>query len=281
MNNLANRSMCAILLVVTAGCSNNMTKEDWGSTIGSVGGAVLGAAVAGGKNRWLGAAIGGAAGYFAGKMIGRHLDEQDREALAAETVTALDEQSAGTSTWNSSRTNASAEIKTGEITYKSEPKEVKRLAAVEAVPTIKLENKEYQTTSALRVRAGPGTRYSTITTLKPGDVVNSAGRTDNGWLMLAKQNVTVGYVHANYVKPYTAVEQAQAQGIDLDSVDVKTVEKQEAFAGIDLDAIETTSSTVTAQAGCRDVQISVKTDKGVENENTQACQQADGVWELG
>jgi len=258
-----------------------MTKEDWGTTLGSVGGAVLGAAVAGGDNRWLGAAIGGAVGYFAGKQIGKYLDEKDQQALAAQTVDALGEETSGTSTWQSSRSNASAEIKTGEVSYTSQPKEVKRLASVEAVPSIKLENKEYQTTSALRVRSGPGTKYSTITTLKPGDVVTSAGRTDNGWLMLAKQDVTVGYVHGNYVKPYNPVEQAQAQGIDLDSVEVAAVEKQEAFEGIDLDAVETTSSTVTAQAGCRDGEISVKTDQGVENETTRACQQPDGVWQLG
>jgi len=149
------------------------------------------------------------------------------------------------------------------------------------VPSIKLERKEYQTTSALRVRSGPSTQYSTITTLRPGDVVTSAGRTDNGWLMLAKQDVTVGYVHANYVKAYDPVEQAQAQGVDLDSVEIAAVEKQEAFEGIDLDAVETTSSTVTAQSGCRDVEISVTTDRGVENENTRACQQPDGVWQLG
>jgi hypothetical protein len=268
-------------MILATGCQGNgMTKEDWGTTLGTVGGAVLGAAVAG-DNKWLGAAIGGAAGYFAGKMIGRHLDEQDRQALAAETVVALDAESAGTSTWSSDTSNASAEIKTGEITYKSQPRQVKRLSTVEAVPSIKLENREYQTTSALRVRNGPGTRYTTITTLKPGDVVNSAGRTDNGWLMLVKQEVTIGYVHGGYVTPYNPVKEAQAKGIDLDSVEVTTIEKQEAFAGIDLDTVDTTTSTVTAQTGCRDVEISVKTDQGTENETTQACQKEDGIWELG
>jgi uncharacterized protein YgiM (DUF1202 family) len=267
-------------VVLSTGCSSNMTKEDWGTTIGTVSGAVLGAVVAG-DNKWLGAAIGGALGYYAGKSIGRHLDEQDQQALAVETADALAAESAGTATWQSARTGASAEIRTGDISYTSQPKEVKRLAKVQPVESIKLENMEYQTTSALRVRAGPGTQYGIITTLNSGDVVNSAGRTGNGWLMLAKQNVTVGYVHANYVKPYNPVVQAQQQGIDLDSVEVAAVEKQEAFGGIDLDAVETTSSTVTAQTGCRDVEISVKTDQGVENETTRACQQADGVWQLG
>jgi surface antigen len=271
----------AITVALATGCSNNPNKEDWGTALGSVGGAALGAMIAGDDNRWLGAAIGGALGFYAGKQIGRYLDEQDQQALAEETAQALAMESAGTSTWQSARSGASAEIKTGDISYTNQDREVKRLATVQAVPAIKLENEEYQTTSSLRVRSGPGTRYDVITTLKPGDVVNSAGRTDNGWLMLAKQDVTVGYVHANYVKPYSPVDQAHAQGINLDNVDVASIEKQEAFGGIDLDAVETTSSTVTAQAGCRDVEISVKTENGVEKETSRACQRPDGVWQLG
>ncbi|MBZ0070257.1 MAG: SH3 domain-containing protein [Gammaproteobacteria bacterium] len=280
------RTLCTTLVIaaLVTGCEGTtgpMKKEDLGAALGAVGGALLGAKVAGGKNRWLGAALGGAAGFYAGKMIGRQLDERDRQALAVRTVEALDEPTAGVASWNSDQSGASASIKTGEIAYKDAPKQVKRLSKVEAVPTIKLENKEYQTTSALRVRSGPGTQYDPITTLRPGDVVASAGRTDNGWLMLAKQGVTVGYVHGNYVKPYDPIAQAKAQGIDLDKVEVESIPKQEGFAGIEIDAMDTTSSTVTAQAGCRDVHISVTTDKGTDNETAQACQNADGVWELG
>lgn len=273
--------VAALLVMGCEGTTGPMKKEDLGAALGAVGGALLGAKAAGGKNRWLGAAIGGAAGFYAGKMIGRHLDERDRQALAARTVEVLDEPAAGVASWNSDQSGAKASIATGEVAYKEQPKQIKRLSTVEAVPAIKLENKDYQTTSALRVRAGPGTRYDTITTLKPGDVVTSAGRTDTGWLMLAKQGVSVGYVHGDYVKPYSPIAQAKAKGIDLDSVQVESLPKQEGFAGIDLDAVETTSSTVTAQIGCRDVQISVTTDKGTDNESARACQNADGVWELG
>ncbi|HSH30158.1 MAG TPA: SH3 domain-containing protein [Thiohalobacter sp.] len=278
--------LCAAMMMATlvAGCEGtmgNMKKEDFGSALGAVGGALLGSRVAGGDNRWLGAAIGGAAGFYAGKMIGRMLDERDRQALAVKTVDALDTRSAGVSTWKSDDSGASASIKTGEVSYQPEEKQVKRLSTVQAVPSITLENREYQTTSALRVRSGPNTRYGIITTLQPGDVVTSAGRTDNGWLMLAKQGVTVGYVHGDYVKPYNPIEQAEARGIDLDSVEPDTLPRQEGFAGIDLDSVETTSSTVTAQRGCRDVEITVESEQGSETETTQACQDSDGVWQLG
>lgn len=282
-----NRQLRYTVLIVAAlsvgcnGTTGSMRKEDLGSALGAVGGALIGAKVAGGNNRWLGAAIGGAAGFYAGKMIGRSLDERDRQALAAQTIEVLDQPAATVSSWQSDRSGAAAQIKTGEISYKSEPRQVKRLATVEAVPSIRLENREYETTSALRVRSGPGTAYHTITTLQPGDLVTSAGRTDSGWLMLAKKGVTVGYVHGDYVKPYNPIAQAKAKGIDLDSIEVEPLPRQEGFAGIDLDTRETTTSTVTTQLGCRDVQISVTTDKGTDNETTQACQKSDGVWELG
>lgn len=282
-----NRQLRYSVLIVAAlsigcnGTTGSMRKEDLGSALGAVGGALIGAKVAGGNNRWLGAAIGGAAGFYAGKMIGRQLDERDRQALAAQTIEVLDQPAATVSNWQSDRSGAAAQIKTGEISYKSEPRQVKRLATVEAVPSIRLENREYETTSALRVRSGPGTAYQTITTLQPGDLVTSAGRTDSGWLMLAKKGVTVGYVHGDYVKPYNPVAQAKAKGIDLDSIEVEPLPRQEGFAGIDLDSMETTTSTVTTELGCRDVQISVTTDKGTDNETTQACQKSDGVWELG
>ena len=282
------RKRAVYLAVITAmlvtgcdGTTGGLKKEEFGAALGAVGGALLGSRIAGSKNRALGAAIGGAAGFYAGKMIGRHLDERDRQALAARTIDVLQEPAAGTSTWSSDKSGATASIKTGDVSYKEGPKEVKRLSRVEAAPKLKLENKEVQTTSALRVRAGPGTQYETITTLRPGDVVATGGRTGNGWLMLVKQGVSVGYVHGDYVKPYSQVEQARAQGIDLDSVEMASLPKQEGFAGIDLDAMETTSSTVTAQVGCRDVEISVTTDKGTDHEKTQACQNSDGVWELG
>lgn len=277
---------CVVLAaaVAVAGCQTTTgtgTKEDTGTLIGTLGGALLGAAIGGGDKRWLGAAVGAAVGFYAGKMIGRHLDERDRQALAARTVEALDAPSAGVASWQSERTGASAQIQTGEVRYTSRPQEVKRLSTVQAVPNMRLESREYQTKTALRVRSGPGTQYQPITTLQPGDVVQSAGRTDNGWLMLAKRGVTVGYVHAGYVTPFDPVEQARAGGIDLDQVDVAAVPRQEGFAGIDLDSMETVSSTVTAQTGCREVQISVRTDQGTEQETTQACQNAAGVWELG
>ncbi|MCB1881209.1 MAG: SH3 domain-containing protein [Gammaproteobacteria bacterium] len=273
-------SAAVLVAVITTGCQSNMSKEDWGKTIGTLGGAALGAKLSD-DNKWLGAAIGAAAGYFAGQAIGRYLNEPDQKALAADTVSALDKETAGTTTWKSNKTGASANIKTGAISYKTQPQQVTHLAKVKAVPDIKVENREYQSKSALRVRQGPGTNYAVVTTLSRGDIVTSAGRTPNDWLMLAKQGVTVGYVHSNFVAPYNPLHAAQTQGIDLDAVEVDKLPKQEGFRGVDLDAMETTTSTVDTQLGCRDIEISVNSDKGRDTEATQACQRKDGVWELG
>jgi surface antigen len=266
-------------LVALSGCQTNMSREDWGKTLGTLGGAVLGAAVADEDKRWMGAAIGAAAGYFAGRAIGRYLSEQEREALAGQTVTALDEESAGSRTWQSSQSGTSAKIETGEIAYQSKRKEVQRLKSVQVIPTIRLENRDYQTTTALNVRGGPGRQYKVITTLKAGDRVSSAGRTDNGWLMLAKQGVTVGYVHSKYVEPLP--EHAQAGDNKSDRGLQTESGRQDGFAGIDLDQVEIETATVDAQVGCRDVKISVMSSAGTETETMHACQKEDGVWELG
>nr|WP_305906841.1 glycine zipper domain-containing protein [Methylomarinum sp. Ch1-1]MDP4519549.1 glycine zipper domain-containing protein [Methylomarinum sp. Ch1-1] len=134
----------AILASFVTGCEGTMgdiSKENLGATLGGVGGALLGASIAGGNKKWLGAAIGGAVGLFAGKMIGQHLDERDRQALALRTVDVLDQRSAGNSTWKSNESGASANIKTGEISYKTAPKQIKRLSSVDSVSSIKLEKR--------------------------------------------------------------------------------------------------------------------------------------------
>ncbi len=276
-----NKKYLLSALIVPAfitGCqTTNLTKEDYGQYGGALLGAIGGAAIAD-DNRWLGAAIGSTVGYFAGQMIGKYLDEQDQKELAAETVYTLDKKNSGSTTWKSDRNNSRATIKTGDISYSTQSKKIKHLKTVQTVPDIRLEKREYKTTASLKLRSGPGTQYSTLKVLKPGDIVLSSGRTKNNWLMLSKQGVTVGYISAAYVTPYSPLKQAKAQGIALDSLEIP---EQTAFEGIDLDAVETTSSTVSVQKGCRDIQISVTTDKGSETENTQACQNDNGVWELG
>jgi hypothetical protein len=72
------------LLVGTIGCEQLPgTPKQQGATIGGVGGAVAGAAVAGEHNRLLGALIGGAVGAGGGYLVGAHSDHLNHNDTGA------------------------------------------------------------------------------------------------------------------------------------------------------------------------------------------------------
>jgi len=77
-------------------------REQSGTLLGAGGGALLGAAVAGGGtgSRLAGAAIGGVLGGLIGNQIGQSLDERDRERAYAAQMDALERgQSGAPVTW--------------------------------------------------------------------------------------------------------------------------------------------------------------------------------------
>lgn len=79
--------------IALGGCAAN---QDSGTLIGAVGGAAAGAAIAGGSSerRIIGALIGAAAGGFAGSLIGKRLDEADRQRAEAAALKAIAEREA-------------------------------------------------------------------------------------------------------------------------------------------------------------------------------------------
>lgn len=81
----------AALSLALAACEQGPTKENIGTVLGGIGGAVIGAQFGGGSGRIVGTAIGTLAGAFLGREIGRSLDAADkaqvqRATQAAETA---------------------------------------------------------------------------------------------------------------------------------------------------------------------------------------------------
>lgn len=93
----------AALGLTLAGCAGSSDgsgpgpRENTGTLLGAGGGALLGAAVAGGGtgNRLAGAAVGGLLGGLIGNRIGASLDEQDRERAYAAQMDALERGPSG------------------------------------------------------------------------------------------------------------------------------------------------------------------------------------------
>lgn len=260
-----------------AGMSENkyLNQENLGSFIGAVAGVAIGSQVGGGSGRTAAMIFGGLAGGALGKMIGANLDERDQQALALRTQQMLNQGVEQTVSWQSEHSGAQATITPVKTTTKPQEIKVQRMAAVQAVPNMKLINQTYIANKSANVRNAPNNNASKVGGLALGSSFTAIGRTDNNWIMVGRKGVTVGYVYAPLVGPKPAVvAQAVSTATDLDAMD-DVVAKQQGF---DLDTIET--SQISAQTSCKTLEYKV-TAKGKSNsEQVEACQSADGAWEL-
>src|SRR5262249_54784182 len=94
----------SIAITLLSGCAANQSKEESGTQVGAVLGTVIGAVLGNTPNsRAAGAAIGALVGGLVGKGIGRHLDEVDQLKAKVATMTALQQPSAATVSWNSDK----------------------------------------------------------------------------------------------------------------------------------------------------------------------------------
>lgn len=96
-------SAVALMLAACAGSPDGMgpgPRENTGTLLGAGGGALLGAAVAGGGpgSRLAGAAIGGLLGGLVGNRIGAALDEDDKRRAYAAQMDALEHGRSGVAT---------------------------------------------------------------------------------------------------------------------------------------------------------------------------------------
>ncbi|ART79656.1 glycine zipper domain-containing protein [Oceanisphaera avium] len=263
-----------------AGMSENQyfNQENMGSLLGAVAGVAIGSQVGGGSGRTVAMILGGVAGGALGKMIGKNLDERDQQALALRTQQMLNQGANHAVSWQSDHSDAQATITPVKSTIKNETVKVQRTEAVQTVANMKLINQTYIAKKSANVRNAPNNTASKVGGLALGSSFTAIGRTDNDWIMVGRKGVTVGYVYAPLVGPkpaaVTQVTQVADVATDLDAMD-DVVAKQQGF---DLDSIQ--ESQISAQTSCKTLEYKV-TAKGKSNsEQVEACQSADGAWEL-
>lgn len=260
-----------------AGMSENkyLNQENLGSLLGAVAGVAIGSQVGGGSGRTVAMIVGGLAGGALGKMIGANLDERDQQSLALRTQQMLNQGANQAVTWQSEHSGAQATITPVETTTKTQAVAVKRTTAVQAVPNMKLINETYIAKKSANVRNAPNNTASKVGGLAPGSSFTAIGRTDNDWIMVGRKGVTVGYVYAPLVGPKpAAVTQVAAAATDLDAMDDLLAKEQ----GFDLDSIQV--SQVSAQQSCKTLEYKVTAKGKSDSERVEACQSADGAWEL-
>ncbi len=83
-NSIANIALISALSLTMISC----TKEDSGTLLGAIGGALIGSEVSGDSG--VGIAIGTLAGAYVGREIGRQLDEADQQKMYQTTQSALE-----------------------------------------------------------------------------------------------------------------------------------------------------------------------------------------------
>src|SRR5512145_1152752 len=102
-----------------AGCATMGPKEQAGTVVGGVGGALVGSQFGGGSGRLVGVAIGTLAGALIGQEIGRSLDANDRRLMQENAQRALEyDRIDQTSTWRNPDSGHSGAI-TPKRTYKT------------------------------------------------------------------------------------------------------------------------------------------------------------------
>ena len=259
-------------IVTTTGCVSGVTKEQVGSGLGAITGALLGSQVGSGDGRKLAILVGGLAGAYLGGEIGRRLDENDRLAATQALENLNDRQSTTYSNPTTGKTTTFT-VNNTQTVVKDVP--IVRKKSVAPAPSMALIGKEYQAIKSANVRNAPTTSGSTVLSgLTQGEHFTAVGRVSNKpWIMVAKNDVTVGYVHSSLVK-----EASQSKGIILrEAVDLDALDShvKNNYQAVNLDE-ELVVENTKVQTSCRNVTYSQQDSQ----DTFKACKGADGAWEI-
>lgn len=258
-------ALCALTLTgcqTTNGTSDLFSGENIGMVLGAAGGALLGSQFGGGKGQLAMVALGTLGGAWAGSAIGKSMTEGDQIAMNDKTQSVLNEKeepfsNTRYSTWSNPETGTSGSVEvtnaTTQQTQLAMPKLVEEKETYVFAP-MQVESGQYVTTKSMNVRAGATTNARVITGLSKGEQVDAIGRTDNGWLLVAKNGRTLGYAYAPLLEKIS------------DSSDL-TNKSQE----ID---------TVAVQTDCKDVKRTVRLKDGTQESRTETFCKTPSGWEL-
>ena len=275
--------VCSLL---TSCATMEMSEEDkarLGGAIGAIAGALI--ANEAGASDWQVVLAGIAAGY-AGYRIGKHLGQNDQAALQQRTASALSTAQDGeTVEWASEESAAKARITTTNTRQEVKDIDLLRDERVATPPALDIIGKPYASLgSSVNLRAGPSTSTRVVGSLDKGEVVHAFGKVQGApWVMIGRNNVAMGFVHASLVAehdPSVAAQKPVLTGtFELDDVDMEEVNR-EARATFEIDDLVTVGDTVEVTTECRTVKIDIVVDAAAETEDVDACRGPNGGWEV-
>lgn len=269
-----------------ASCASMELTEEEKAAIGGAIGAIAGTLISkeAGATDWQAVLAGIAAGY-AGYRIGAHLGKGDQMALQQRTASALSAARDGeTVEWASTETTATARITTTDTRRETREIDLLRDQRVVPPPPLEIIGKPYAAVgSSVNLRAGPSTSTDVVGSLDKGEVVHAFGKVRGApWVMIGRNSVALGYVHASLVAEHDASlaerQPALTGTFELDDVDIEEVNR-EARATFEIDDLVAVGDTVEVAADCRTVTIEIAVDAETETEQVDACRGPNGAWE--
>jgi len=272
-------------------------KQNIGTVLGGVGGAVIGSQFGGGTGRLVATVIGAGAGAFLGNQLGRSLDEADRQQIAKADSQALDTAAGQPISWRNPDSGATgsaqAAAPTSEVISKAPDG---TLRTVSKTPKLNLISGAYSVkgASSVNVRAEPNTQSAITGSVRPGETVDAVGKVvGSDWILIGRGGQTVGYVAGNLIAPVVATASnapatpstpAQAttqssavnaaQPIPFKLVEAPTVSQPVPVASV---ANQPAVSTApTEETTCRMVTRSVQKNGESAQEQIKYCKTAEG-----
>lgn len=291
----ARQKIIVILVCLTlsiTGCKT-MNKRDVGTTIGAVGGAVVGSMFGTGVGKLLAIGVGALAGGVIGNYIGSSLDEKDQKRLEAKSIETLENSKDGeTAEWTSDSGKTKATIKVNNTQKVERQTAILKDKRVATPTNLELIGKTYKAVKYSNVRSGPSTDYEILSVLRKEEQFTAVGKVvDRNWVMVGKNNKTIGYVHASLVKS-VSVEVASVDSSTLEknkdavrpksqalrtAIDLDDLEKDQA---IDLDAEGLVVERVDTTSICRDIDMAIVSEGQTDSNSFKACKASDGAWEI-
>lgn len=234
-----------------------ISNKNIGRILGGVGGALLGSQIGQGQGKMVAVAAGALGGLFLGGEVADYLTKRDQQGIAETSQQALD--TGQTQTWTNPDTGVSTTAEIQEVAYRPAPTGAasdgtSRLAW--RVPTMELVGADYAATTKTNVRGGPSTDYAVMDQLEAGETVRVVGKVANeNWYMISRNGIGKGFVFGDLLRrvetgAYTA-DRPQSGATQVDARECSIITQR------------------------------VETPEGrTDTRKAQACQRADGTWEL-
>jgi surface antigen len=199
--------MSAAFLASCAGTS----KEDLGAGIGAIAGALIGSQAGKGHGRVVATLLGAVAGGILGKQFGKYLDEQDQKKIAEATERALVE--GNQQVYVAEKSRAKVTMTPTATTYQN-GSDVLVVQGVETSYPLVAEKASKVARVDTQARGTPnvsGNATRGIARAEKVDVIATVR--DSDWVLVAQNNIGLGYVRAAMLADDVAMTRGSTQKV--------------------------------------------------------------------